>query len=112
MKPKKWEYRAKTFGLVLKSISDPEKRVKIEKELHKFYPDKRVNYSFDYRDLLKKLCIKHGYDVSNESLIKEIEKMLTYSDDYTGLTQERKKELNFYAKNIIEDLKQRWIEKN
>jgi len=38
--------------------------------------------------------------------------MLSYSDDYTGLTQERKKELNFYAKNIIEDLKQRWIEKN
>lgn len=108
VKPKKWEYRAKTFGLVLKSISDPEKRVKIEKKLHELYPDKRVNYSYEYRDLLKNLCIKHGYDVSNESLIKEIEKMLTYSDDYTGLTKERKKQLNFYGRKIIEDLKQRW----
>ena len=108
VKPKKWEYRAKTFGLVLKSISDPRKRVKIEKELHKFYTDKRVNYSFEYRDLLKKLCIKHGYDVSNEFLIKEIEKMLTYDDNYTGFTQIRKKQLNFYGKKIIEDLKQRW----
>jgi len=34
VEPKKWEYRAKTFGLVLKSISDPKKRVKIEKKLH------------------------------------------------------------------------------
>ena len=109
VKPKKWEHRAKTFGLVLKSISDPKKRVKIEKELHETYTDKRVNYSFEYRDLLKKLCIKHGYDVSNESLIKEIEKMLTYSDNYTGITKEKKKKLNFYAKNIIDDLKKKWM---
>jgi hypothetical protein len=58
------------------------------------------------------LCIKHGYDVSNESLIKEIENMLTYSDDYTGLTQKQKDEFNKHGKNIINDLKQRWKEKN
>ena len=108
VKPKKWEYRAKTFGLILKSISDPEKRVEIEKELYKSYTDKRVNFSFEYRDLLKKLCINHGYDVSSDSLIKEIEKMLTYDNNYTGLSKELKKELNFYGKKIIEDLKRKW----
>ena len=108
VKPKKWEYRAATFGLVLKSISDPEKLVKIENELSKFYKDKRINYSLEYKYLLKELCIKHGYNVSNESLIKEIEKMLIYSDDYTGLTQNRKNVLNNYARKIIDDLKKRW----
>jgi hypothetical protein len=89
-------------------ISDPEKRVKIEKELCKSYPDKRVNYSFEYRNLLEELCIKHIYDVSKESLIKEIEKMLTYNDNYTGLTTEQKKQLNFYGKKIVDDLRQKW----
>ncbi|MFX1365072.1 MAG: LAGLIDADG family homing endonuclease [Promethearchaeota archaeon] len=108
VKPKKWEYRVETFGLVLKSISDPKKRVKIEKELQRIYKDKRVNYSFKYRDDLEKLCIKYGYDVGSESLIKEIEKMLTYDDNYTGLSKERKKKMNFYGEKIIKDLRQKW----
>jgi len=105
IKPKKWEYRARTFGMVLISISDPEKRVKIEKELHKTYSDKRVHHSKDYNDKLKKLCVKHGYDVSNESIIEEIEKMLTYSDNYSRYNKEETIELNFHAKNVISDLK-------
>ena len=107
IKPKKWEYRARTFGMVLISISDPEKRVKIEKELHKTYPDKRVHHSKDYNDKLKDLCVKHGYDVSNMSIIKEIEKMLTYSDNYSRYNKEEKIKLNFHAKNVISDLKKK-----
>ena len=107
IKPKKWEYRARTFGMVLISISDPEKRVKIEKELHKTYTDKRVHHSKDYNDKLKNLCVKHGYDVSNESIIKEIEKMLTYNDNYSRYSKEEKIKLNFHAKNVISDLKKK-----
>jgi hypothetical protein len=107
VKPKKWEYRAKTFGLVLISISDPQKRKKIEKILQKSYPDKRIHHSKDYVDSLENLCAKHGLDVSNESIIKEIEKMLTYSDNYTGYTKAKKLKLNFHAKNVINDLKKK-----
>ena len=107
VKPKKWEYRVRTFGMVLISISDPEKRIKIEKELHKSYPDKRVHHSKDYNDKLRNLCVKHGYDVSNESIIKEIEKMLTYSHNYSRYSKEEKSKLNFHGKNIISDLKKK-----
>ena len=108
IQPRKWENKAETLGLVLKSISDPERRVKIEEELIKKYPDKKVHYSYEYKQDLKYLCKKYGYDVSNEPLIKEIEIALTYKDSYTGLTQERKNQLNIYAKKIIDDLKKRW----
>ena len=84
--------------------------MKIEEELIKKYPDKKVHYSYEYKQDLKYLCIKYGYDVSNESLIEEIEIALTYKDSYTGLTQERKNQLNIYAKKIIDDLKKRWKE--
>jgi hypothetical protein len=71
VKPRKWEYRAKTLGLVLKSISDPKKRKLIEKELIKPYPDKKVHYSKKYYALLKRLCEKYEYDVSDESIFNE-----------------------------------------
>ena len=71
-----------------------------------------MHYSNEYKQDLKYLCIKYGYNVSNESLIKEIEKALTYKDSYTGLTQERKNQLNVYAKKIIDDLKKRGIKKD
>lgn len=94
--------------MVLISINNPEKRAKIEKELLKSYPDKRVHHSKDYNNKLQNLCVKYGYDVSNQSIIKEIEKMLTYSDSYTGYSNEQKIKLNFHAKNLINDLKKRF----
>jgi hypothetical protein len=108
IQPRKWLNKAETLGLVLKSISDPNRRVKIEEELIKIYPDKKVHYSIEYKQKLKNLCRKYGYDVSKESLIKEIESALTYKDTYRGLTQERENQLNIYAKKVIDDLKKRW----
>ena len=103
--PRKWEYRAKTLGLVLKSISDPKKRELIEKELIKPYPDKKVHYSKKYYALLKRLCEKYEYDVSDESIFNELEDALTYSDNWTGLKKEQKDMLNAKAKNLISNLK-------
>ena len=103
--PRKWEYRAKTLGLVLKSISDPKKRELIEKELIKPYPDKKVHYSKKYYALLKRLCEKYEYDVSDESIFNELEDALTYSDNWTGLKKEQKNMLNAKAKNLISNLK-------
>jgi len=103
--PRKWEYRAKTFGLVLKSISNPKKRELIEKELIKPYPDKKVHYSKKYYALLKRLCEKYEYDVSDESIFNELEDALTYSDNWTGLKKEQKDMLNAKAKNLISNLK-------
>ena len=108
VRPKKWEYRAMTFGMVLKSISDPDKRIKIEKELQNSYPDRRIHHTKDYKDKLKNLCVKYSYDVSNESIIKEIEKMFTYNDKYPRYTKEEKIKLNFYANNIIKELKNKF----
>lgn len=108
IKPNKWKYRARTFGLVLISINDPKKRKKIEEKLYKTYPDKRVHHSKDYVEKLENLCVTQGLDVNNEAIIKEIEKMLTYSDNYTGYTKEKKLKLNFHAKNVINDLKKKF----
>jgi len=105
IKPRKWEYRAKTLGLVLKSISNPEKREKIEKELNKSYPDKKVHYSDEYHILLKQLCTKYGYNVSEESIFNELEEVLTYSENWTRLKKEQREMLNEKAKNLVSDLK-------
>jgi len=105
IKPRKWEYRAKTFGLVLKSISDPKKRKLIENELIKSYPDKKVHYSNQYYTHLKGLCEKYGYNVSDESIFNELENALTYNDNWTGLKKEQRDFLNEKAKNVIKDLK-------
>ena len=105
VQPRKWEYRAKTLGLVLKSINNPEKREMIDKELIKSYPDKKVHYSDKYYDLLKQLCIKFRYDVSDEALFSELEKALTYSENWTRLKKDQRELLNEKAKNLISDLK-------
>jgi len=81
--------------------------MKIEEELIKKYPDKKVHYSYEYKQDLKDLCIKYGYDVSNESIIKEIEMALTYRRKFKN----QKNRSNIYAKKIIDDLKQRLIGK-
>ena len=109
VKPRKWEYRAKTLGLVLKSISNPEKREMIEKELIKSYPDKKVHYSNVYYDLLKQLCEKYRYDVSDEVIFNELEKALTYDENWTRLKKEQREMLNEKAKNLISDLKVKLI---
>ena len=98
IKPKKWEYRAKILGLTLISLKDHQKRIAIEREKYKIYPDKRIHYTHEYKDLLKHLCEKQGYEVNKESIIKEIE---------NALTNQNKGELNIYGKNIINELKQR-----
>ena len=105
IQPRKWEYRAEILGLVLISISNPQNRRSIESELFKVYPDKRVHYTDEYRDLLKILCEKHGYDIKNDSILKKIEAALTYDLNYKNFTYEKKRELNNYAKKIIDDLK-------
>jgi len=99
IKPKKWEYRAETLGLTLISLNDPQKRNAIEKELYKEYPDKRSHYTDEYKDLLKNLCKKHGYEVHKESIIKAIENAFT--NKHTG-------NLSIHAKNLIDELKERW----
>ena len=108
VKPRKWEYRAKTLGLVLKSISDPKRRKLIENELIKSYPDKKVHYSNQYYTHLKGLCEKYGYNVSDESIFNELEDALTYSDNWTGLKKEQRDFLNEKAKNVIKDLKKKF----
>ena len=108
IKPRKWEYRAKTLGLVLKSISDPKRRKLIENELIKSYPDKKVHYSNQYYTHLKGLCEKNGYNVSDESIFNELENALTYSDNWTGLKKAQREFLNDKAKNVIKDLKKKF----
>ena len=108
IKPRKWEYRAKTLGLVLKSISDPKRRKLIENELIKSYPDKKVHYSNQYYTHLKGLCEKNGYNVSDESIFNELENALTYSDNWTGLKKAQREFLNEKAKNVIKDLKKKF----
>ena len=105
IQPKKWKYRAQTLGLVLISISDPHKRKKIEDEIFKLYPDKKVHYSDVYRDKLKNLCVIQGYDVTKKEIIKKIEEALTYNLNYTGLTREKMKELNIYGNRLVSDLR-------
>ncbi|MFW9875565.1 MAG: LAGLIDADG family homing endonuclease [Candidatus Thorarchaeota archaeon] len=108
IKPIKWEYRAKILGYNLISMKNPRKRKMVENELWKIYPGKKVHYNDEYQKYLKNLCKKYGYDVSNTSIIEEIETALTYSDNYTGLPQNKKNQLNIYANKIIDELKQRW----
>ncbi|NVM19717.1 MAG: hypothetical protein HWN80_18590 [Candidatus Lokiarchaeota archaeon] len=108
IKPRKWEYRAKTLGLVLKSISDPKKRKLIENELIKPYPDKKVHYSNKYYSHLKRLCEKYGYDASDDSIFNELENALTYSDNWTRLKRAQRDYLNEKAKNVIKDLKKKF----
>ncbi len=109
IKPRKWDYRAKTLGLVLKSRGDPEKRIKIESELSKTYPNRRTYYSKEYRDDLRRLCKKHGYDVSKESIINEIEEILMYKVNAKGYpSKDEKINYNIQAKKIIDDLKAKW----
>jgi hypothetical protein len=107
IKPRKWKYRTEIIGLVLKSIRDPEKRAKIENELFEVYPDKKVHNTIKYKDFLRNLCEKYGYDVSIESIVKEVENALFYNENYKGLSNTQKKELNIYAKQIIDNLKRR-----
>jgi len=104
IEPKKWGFRAETFGLVLKSISNKNKGRSIKKELSGIYSDKRVHYNQEYKEHLKQLCEKHGYDVSRESIIKEITKALTYNENWTNLSKEKIIKLNEKAKRVIEKL--------
>ncbi|MFX1458916.1 MAG: LAGLIDADG family homing endonuclease [Promethearchaeota archaeon] len=105
IQPRKWKYRAQMLGLVLISISDPHKRKKIDDEIFKLYPDKKVHYSDVYRDILKNLCVIQEYDVSKKAIIKKIEEALTYNLNYTGLTREKMKELNIYGNRLVNDLR-------
>lgn len=105
IKPRKWEYRAETTGLVLKSISEYQKWRSIKKELSQIYPDRRVHYNQEYKEHLKELCEKYGYDVSKPSIINEIVKALTYSEDYTRLSKEILMRYNEQARKIIDKLK-------
>ncbi len=107
-KPRKWEYRAKTLGLVLKSISDPKKRKLIENELIKSFPDKKVHYSNRHYAHLKKLCEKYGYNVSDESIFNELENALIYSDNWTRLKKAQRDYLNEKAKNLIKNLREKF----
>lgn len=108
IKPRKWEYRAKTLGLVLKSISDPKKRKLTENELIKSFPDKKVHYSNRYYAHLKKLCEKYGYNVSDESIFNELENALIYSDNWTRLKKAQRDYLNEKAKNLIKNLREKF----
>jgi hypothetical protein len=105
VQPRKWKIRAEILGLVLISISNPIKRKKIDFELLEKYPDRRVHYTQDYKEKLKGLCKKYEYDVSKEAIYKKIEEALTYDLKYKNLSYEKKKELNDYAKKIINNLK-------
>lgn len=97
VKPKKWDFHAKTIGMSLLTLEDPLKRVKIKKELDKKYPDKKVHYSIEYENFLRKLCEKHGYKVDKKNIINAIE---------IGLSDKRMKtdKLNKYGKELIKDL--------
>ena len=105
IKPKKWEARAETLGLVLKSMSNKNKWRSIKKELSGIYPDKRVHYNQEYKEKLKQLCEKYGYDMSRQSIINEITKALTYNENWTRLSKEKIIELNEEAKRVIELLR-------
>ncbi len=98
IKPKRWEYRAETIGLTLTSLKDPQKRKAIENELNNIYPDKKVHYMDEFKDLLKHLCENQGYNTNKESIIKAIEEALTNKN--TG-------KLSIHGKNVIDDLKYR-----
>ena len=88
--------------------SDPKKRKLIENELLKPYPDKKVHYSNKYYGLLKRLCEKYGYDVSDESIFIELESALIYNDNWTRLKKAQREFLNEKAKNVIKDLKKKF----
>jgi len=99
IKPMRWEYRADLLGLTLVSLKNPEKREAIERDLYKAYPDKHVHYNDEYKELLKDLCKKEGYSVSNESIVRSIE---------DALTNKNTRELTVHGKRVIDDLKQKW----
>ena len=76
IKPKKWDFHAKTIGMSLLTFEDPSKRVKIKEELDKKYSDKKLHYSMEYQNFLRILCEKHGYKVEKKNIINAIEKAL------------------------------------
>ena len=78
-------------------------------ELIKKYEKKRVFYSKEYKDDLRRLCTENGYNVSKESVINHIKKALFYKDSYTGLSKEVKDKYNKNAMKIIKDLEKKWI---
>ena len=100
IKPKKWDFHAKTIGMSLLTFEDPLKRAKIKKELDKKYPDKKVHYSIEYENLLRNLCEKHGYKVDKKIIINAIEKAL--KDKRRKLNQ-----LNNYGKEVIKELEKK-----
>lgn len=72
IQPKKWVYRAETLGLALLSHKDPAKRELIQRELNILYPDKKIHYTSEYKEILKNLCQKHGYEVNKEAIIESM----------------------------------------
>ena len=59
-------------------------------------------------DIVKDFKNMKKQEELNRKINQEIEKMLTYSDNYTGYSKEKKVKLNFHAKNVINDLKRRF----
>ncbi len=100
VKPKKWDFHAKTIGMSLLTFEDPLKRAKIKKELDKKYPDKKIHYSIEYENFLRNLCEKHGYKVDKKNIINAIEKALR--DKRRKLDQ-----LNNYGKEVIKELEKK-----
>ena len=97
VKPKKWEFHAKTIGMGLLTLEDPFKRREIKKELDNKYPDKKLHYSIEYENYLRKLCEKHGYKIDKKNIINAIEKAL--SDK-----KKKKDKLNFQGREVIKEL--------
>lgn len=100
IKPKKWDFHAKTIGMSLLTFEDPLKRAKIKKELDKRYPDKKIHYSIEYENFLGNLCDKHGYKVDKRNIINAIEKALR--DKRRKLNQ-----LNNCGKEVIKELEKK-----
>ena len=36
------------------------------------YPDKKIHYTSEYKEILKNLCQKHGYEVNKEAIIESM----------------------------------------
>ena len=97
IKPKKWDFHAKIIGMSLLTLEDPLKRREIKKELDNKYPDKKLHYSIEYENFLRKLCENHGYKVDKKNIINAIEKAL--SDK-----RRKKDKLNFQGREVIKEL--------
>ncbi|MFX1499938.1 MAG: LAGLIDADG family homing endonuclease [Promethearchaeota archaeon] len=74
--PKKWEFRAETLGIALISHQDPVKRKSIQKELNNLYSDKKIHYTSEYKEKLRSLCQKYGYEINKDTIKNSIKNSL------------------------------------